>query len=684
MSKLDKQPEEPLRILLVDDDEDEYVLMRSLVGQTVYNTQPSQYNVEWASTYEAALTAFENQTHDVYLVDYRLGDANGLDLARELAGRGNKAPIIILTGQGSYEVDAAAMKAGASDYLVKDQLNAPLLERSIRYAIEHKQAQYELEKRVQERTHELEKANRRLRAEINERRLAQEALKESEKRFRKLADTTSAAIFILRDLEISYSNPAVKIITGYSPEELFRQSFLKFIHPDYQAILIQHGLGNNWAPDFPARYELKAVRKDGQERWLDITAGSIEHEGQPAWIVTAFDITERDIAENELRKAKSELEERVADRTSELSHANLQLNQANEELRKISSRKELLASLSRAFNEAGLDTSAVLNTIVTRVTESFGEGCLIRLLSKDRQWLVPQAFHATQPDIMAIIRDYYAGIAHKPNEGLAGKVMESGQSQLIEDFSAGDAGEFYPKELLPWREEFPINSLIIVPLRAHNQIIGTLGVIRIKGHENFTRDELLFFEDLADRAALAIENAMLHSEVQKLAITDSLTDQYNRRGFFDLGKREIDRLRRSGRPFSILMFDIDRFKEVNDRCGHAAGDHVLRSVALHCRSMIRESDILGRLGGDEFAILLHETGMKTALEIAERIRSSLAERPVMAPERTSDEDCCIQVSVSVGAVCARKNVEDLETLIAQADRALYNAKKNGRNRVEVD
>src|SRR6185295_685875 len=129
-------PGEPLKVLLVEDDEDDYILTQSLFTEM----QGRRCQVEWLKTFGTGLEAMARNQHDVCLVDYRLGAENGITLLRTAIERGCKAPIILLTGQGEHEIDLEAMKAGAADYLVKGRLDSPLLERSIRYAIERRRA----------------------------------------------------------------------------------------------------------------------------------------------------------------------------------------------------------------------------------------------------------------------------------------------------------------------------------------------------------------------------------------------------------------------------------------------------------------------------------------------------------------------------------------------------------------
>jgi two-component system cell cycle sensor histidine kinase/response regulator CckA len=130
----------PIKVLLVDDDEDDYILTRDWFDEF----QVAGSELEWVSTYAKAREAIAQNRHDIYLVDYRLGEGNGLELLSEAIGNGSTAPIILLTGKGDREIDIEAMKAGAADYLEKSQLTAPLLERSIRYAIERKQTEQKI------------------------------------------------------------------------------------------------------------------------------------------------------------------------------------------------------------------------------------------------------------------------------------------------------------------------------------------------------------------------------------------------------------------------------------------------------------------------------------------------------------------------------------------------------------
>lgn len=218
-----------------------------------------------------------------------------------------------------------------------------------------------------------------------------------------------------------------------------------------------------------------------------------------------------------------------------------------------------------------------------------------------------------------------------------------------------------------------ISSMIIAPL-----VLGgrTLGAISLDAYRRyaFTERDLDLLVSFAATATTAIQNAQLYSEVQRQAITDPLTGLYNRRGFFELGRREVERAIRFDRPLTAMMIDIDLFKQVNDTKGHLIGDQVLAGVASQIEHQLRQVDLPGRYGGDEFIALLPETDLFNAYQAAERLRRSIAR--VIYPTETEP----VRITVSIGIAALKHTNETLETLIEHADQALYTAKQAGRNR----
>jgi diguanylate cyclase (GGDEF)-like protein len=178
-----------------------------------------------------------------------------------------------------------------------------------------------------------------------------------------------------------------------------------------------------------------------------------------------------------------------------------------------------------------------------------------------------------------------------------------------------------------------------------------------------------------EEALAALEDQ--REELHRLANTDSLTAVHNRRSFLDAARHEVAACRRSGRAATLLLLDLDRFKEVNDTGGHAAGDAVLVRVAELLRTDRRITDVVARLGGEEFAVLLTDTTVQAGEIVAERIRRSIEEMAV------GFEGSQFGVTTSIGVTPLLPD-DDITDAIGRADDALYRAKREGRNRVDVE
>ena len=202
----------------------------------------------------------------------------------------------------------------------------------------------------------------------------------------------------------------------------------------------------------------------------------------------------------------------------------------------------------------------------------------------------------------------------------------------------------------------------------------------VVSHEDITarkraEDELL-------QAKIALENANRELDLalereQRLSRTDGLTQIGNRRYFFDLATHEFAEAKRYGRGLAIVLFDIDNFKRINDTAGHQSGDEVLRCLARIAEKHLREVDILARYGGEEFIVLLPDSDATGALNVAERIRTSIADTCQAAGPTP------LTVTISVGIAQFPGHATTLDPLIRCADRALYEAKRGGRNRTVV-
>jgi diguanylate cyclase (GGDEF)-like protein len=202
-----------------------------------------------------------------------------------------------------------------------------------------------------------------------------------------------------------------------------------------------------------------------------------------------------------------------------------------------------------------------------------------------------------------------------------------------------------------------------------------LGVIVLATPGRFDRDVDPLLEQLRADLSLAVNNALAHDRLERLAAVDPLTEAYNRRFGLARLREEFSRAVRAENPLGVLLVDIDHFKAVNDTYGHLVGDRVLRGVAGACRRVVREGDVLIRYGGEEFLVLLPGAGPVDVRQVGERIRRAVAETSV------EDGDARVGVTISLGGATFRDSSDSPDSLIALADRALYEAKGNGRNRL---
>ena len=175
---------------------------------------------------------------------------------------------------------------------------------------------------------------------------------------------------------------------------------------------------------------------------------------------------------------------------------------------------------------------------------------------------------------------------------------------------------------------------------------------------------------------LMFEAEAARNAAERLAVTDPLTEVFNRRHFFEVGERVFARSHGDKQALSVLLLDIDDFKRVNDRHGHAAGDVVLQAVARVCTDHVGERELLARLGGEEFAMLLPETEQVGAVRVAERLRHSVEALCLQVGESVR-----INPTVSIGVASVTSAIRSLDSLLANADLAMYAAKAGGRNRV---
>jgi len=253
--------------------------------------------------------------------------------------------------------------------------------------------------------------------------------------------------------------------------------------------------------------------------------------------------------------------------------------------------------------------------------------------------------------------------------GLTHRILEEGQLFVVEDTE--EAGFFNN----PLALEEQIRSLIAVPLKIHDRMVGILYVDDFKPRK-YPEHRLRVMGILAAFAALSINNAQLHLETQKLACTDGLTGLYNHRQFKAMLREEMARAKRYRKKMTLLMIDLDDFKKFNDSQGHPEGDRVLAALGSTLRSTLRDSDISFRYGGEEFVALLPETGITAGLLAAQRIGEAVRENSRRLLADTYPQG----VTVSVGVAAFPRDGEDEVSLLKVADDMLYRSKHQGKDR----
>ena len=350
----------------------------------------------------------------------------------------------------------------------------------------------------------------------------------------------------------------------------------------------------------------------------------------------------------------------------------LALMHAREHAARRSDIAELQAVNEVARQAAQLDRDGTLQTIVEsfqRVTTA--DSTAIFLWDDERQELevATMVFDAGfyPSEYEALVRDKKV----KLGEGIVGWTAEHREPALITDAVAD------PRVVPVTGISLEGKSAIVVPLVADQRLLGVIRAVKM-GVNAFTSEHYRFAQTLGNQASLAISAAAAHEAVRRLSVTDELTGAYNGRHFRARLHEEIERARRGGRPLALLVIDSDSLKDVNDRFGHEAGNRHLIAIAQAVQSHVRTSDVVARFGGDEFLVLQPDATVEAAAAVAERIRVAVAAARVVAADGAH-----VGGTVSIGVAGFPRSASDEDSLFRSADAALYDAKRNGKDRVFI-
>jgi diguanylate cyclase (GGDEF)-like protein/PAS domain S-box-containing protein len=403
----------------------------------------------------------------------------------------------------------------------------------------------------------------------------------------------------------------------------------------------------------PAQVELTA-HVDGNSRYFDVRVTPLRDDFAllGGWAVVLRDITDRRRGEQQL------------------TAANANLGAAMERVNEFARLAEVRAQEAETLREAAAVVAGSLNPsdAIERIMAQ-----VARVIPCDAAWIQVRRGDLTEVVGGRGVSQIAAALgARFPIESkrASGIVYRERKTLILNDVPSSGLIAFDDT-----RFEY-VRSWMGVPLIMHDAVVGLL-TLGSQETAHFTQHHRDLAEAFAAQAVIALENARLYNEAQRMAITDGLTGLFNRRHFFERAEAEFVRARRYHHALSVIMLDVDLFKQVNDAHGHAVGDRALRRIADELRQQLRSIDLLGRYGGEEFAVLLPETDCQNAWRAAERLRASVEALPI------SVGDTPVRVTISLGVAEADESCRTLDLLLERSDQALYAAKNGGRNRVRL-
>jgi diguanylate cyclase (GGDEF)-like protein/PAS domain S-box-containing protein len=667
-----------LRLLLVEDSASEAARLRELL----IGLDDPPVRVELASTVAGALGALRKRSFDVVMLDLALPDGHDLEGLRRVLAAAPASAVIVRTGQSEEQLGSDAVAVGAHDYMVKEAAgDLRTVERSIRVALARRRG---------------EGAARELTAVV--------------------ASCGEAIIGLAPDRTISSWNPAAEEMYGYTATEAVGREILFLTASDGEAARLRRALERIYRGQSAGALECRHRRADGSEleAALKMVATAGPEDRHTAVIVMAHDVTELRATELALHSTRAEQVEQsellaavVDDAPIGLAIVQLSgnhpirvnralcwlLGYTDDELRD----GDLLAivhpeDLPRVQTAVGRLLEREIRSYQTEVRFFHREGQVVwaeltasliqENRSEPRHLVVQVSDISGRKQVERALqqeRDHTAAILAAIGEGYAlsmdGRLTEvndalcslTGYSRQ-ELIGAGQPWPFWPRPTGLWSPDLsgaPPEQEIVAQLIRRD---GSRFEAELKARAAHNPDGSVLGWVIAVRDVG--ERRRYEAELERLATHDPLTGLANHRLFHQRLGEEVAMARRYGRPLSIVILDLDHFKQINDAHGHLTGDQALVAVAQRLAQGMREGELLARVGGEEFAWLLPEADEEGAQIAAERGRSAVSAAELPAVGR---------ITISAGLASLEPDL-DASALYDRADQALLNAKREGRDR----
>jgi diguanylate cyclase (GGDEF)-like protein/PAS domain S-box-containing protein len=447
-----------------------------------------------------------------------------------------------------------------------------------------------------------------------QRRLAEEALRESEGKYAALVENSTDGIVIVQDGVLKFVNAVSSQLMGYTPGELVGIDFLKMVAPGDREMVGKRYADRMAGKEVPRIYEIGLARKDGLTLPVELNATLISYEGRPADLIFIRDITERKHAEERLLESRRRIE---------------RLDEAARRLESCQSEDEACKLTVEAAGEMFPFSMCTLSVVE-------GNKLVVKAMSSH---LAPETKRESELGSAALAAKTYR----------TGKTCVFGGPD-----EKPDAWQTYPG----------LSSGIGVP-------VGDIGVFQVASTEPsaFTQEDARLLGLLAGHTAQAVKRIRLQNELEEQAVHDPLTRVYNRYYLNQTLQQEITRGKRYRHSIAFLMIDINRFKEINDRFGHQMGDKVLQAVASLLLESVRATDIVVRYGGDEFLIVLPETDGRADV-LKQRIVGRVARRNEI--NRLLGFPVTLSVDIASWSPGSSESVEEV---LSRADTRMYEDKR---------